>query len=135
VRQIALVPALLLALGCAGATGTPSTRTSAQATRGSANVITFSEIESAPQDANTAYDIVSRLRPMMMRPRNQTAGVAGAEFGVIVFVEDVRLGDVEQLRTVMRSTLYEIRYINATDATTRWGTGYSNGVILLRLKR
>lgn len=134
-RHLALLPTLFLTLACAGATGTPSSGTSTQMTRGSANVITFAEVENAPQDAATAYDIVSRLRPMMMRPRNQTAGQRGDEFGVIVFVEDVRLGDVEQLRTVMRGTIYEIRYINATDATTRWGTGYSNGVILVRLKR
>ncbi len=134
-RHLALLPALFLSLACAGATGTPSTGTSTQLTRGSANVITTAEIENAPQDAATAYDLVSRLRPMMMRPRNQTAGQRGDEFGVIVFVEDVRLGDVEQLRTVMRGTVSEIRYINATDATTRWGTGYTNGVIQVRLKR
>jgi hypothetical protein len=135
VRHPALLPTLLLSLACAGATGTPSSGTSTQMTRGSANVINSAEIEAAPQDAQTAYDIVARLRPMMMRPRNQTAGASNGEFGVMVFVEDVRLGEVDQLRTVMRATIQEIRYINATDATTRWGTGYSNGVILVRLKR
>lgn len=56
--------------------------------------------------------------------------------GVVAYVDDVRLGDLEQLRTVQRGTVREIRYIRgATDATTRWGTGHSNGVIQVIVKR
>ncbi|MEY4008385.1 MAG: hypothetical protein RLZZ467_1452 [Gemmatimonadota bacterium] len=74
---------------------------------------------------------------MMMRPRNLSAGSVGDGnvFGVVAYVEEVRLGDVESLGTVMRATVREIRYIGATDATTRWGTGHSNGVIQVVLKR
>jgi hypothetical protein len=128
--------ALALTVACGGGSSTASsTAGTASVPRGSMNFITNAEVEAAPIDANTAYDIIARLRPAMMRPRNQTAGARNEEFGVIVFIEEVRAGDVESLRTIMRSTIYEIRYISATDATTRWGTGYSNGVIQVRLKR
>ncbi|MEY4007174.1 MAG: hypothetical protein RLZZ467_190, partial [Gemmatimonadota bacterium] len=91
----------------------------------------------AAQDIQNAYELVERLRPMMMRPRNLSAGAVGAgtTFGVVAYVEEVRLGDLEALATVMRATVREIRYIGATDATTRWGTGHSNGVIQVVLKR
>lgn len=105
--------------------------------RGSSNLITSAEIEAAAQDIQNAYELVERLRPMMMRPRNLSAGAVGAgtTFGVVAYVEEVRLGDLEALATVMRATVREIRYIGATDATTRWGTGHSSGVIQVVLKR
>lgn len=105
--------------------------------RGSANLITSAEIEAAGVDMLNALQLVERLRPMMMRARNQTAGSmgAGSTFGVIAYVDDVRLGELDALATVMRATVREIRYINATDATTRWGTGHSNGVIQVITKR
>ena len=105
--------------------------------RGSANLITNAEIEAAGIDMLNALQLVERLRPMMMRPRNQTAGSmgAGSTFGVIAYVDDIRLGELDALATVMRGTIREIRYITATDATTRWGTGHSNGVIQVITKR
>ncbi|MDQ8146250.1 MAG: hypothetical protein P3A32_08950 [Gemmatimonadota bacterium] len=110
---------------------------SARVPRSSSNLITSAEIEAAAQDIQNAYELVERLRPMMMRPRNLSAGAVGAgtTFGVVAYVEEVRLGDLEALGTVMRATVREIRYIGATDATTRWGTGHSNGVIQVVLKR
>ena len=105
--------------------------------RGSSNLISSAEIEAAAPDIQNAYQLVERLRPMMLRPRNLTGGSVGAGtvFGVVAYVEEVRLGDTEALATVMRATVREIRYIGATDATTRWGTGHSNGVIQVVLKR
>ena len=110
---------------------------SARVPRSSSNLITSAEIEAAAQDIQNAYELVERLRPMMMRPRNLSAGAVGAgtTFGVVAYVEEVRLGDLEALATVMRATVREIRYIGATDATTRWGTGHSSGVIQVVLKR
>lgn len=122
----------------AGATTTASATTAvARPPRGSANLITNAEIEAAAIDMLNALQLVERLRPMMMRARNQTAGSmgAGSTFGVIAYVDDVRLGELDALATVMRGTIKEIRYINATDATTRWGTGHSNGVIQVVTKR
>ena len=125
----------------AAATATaPATTAPARVTRpprGSSSLITSAEIEAAAPDILNAYQLVERLRPMMMRPRNLTAGNVGDGnvFGVVAYVEEVRLGDLESLGSVMRATAREIRYIGATDATTRWGTGHSNGVIQVVLKR
>ena len=129
-------------VACAGS-GAPAARSAGTAgsaprpVRGSLNLITNSEIETAGNDVISAYELVQRLRPGMMRARNQTAGNVGEgnAFGVIAYADEVRLGDVEQLRTVMRGTVREIRFVSATDATTRWGTGHSNGVIQVILKR
>ena len=136
---VAMVIALALVtpLASCGGGGAQAAGTSPRPVRGSLNLITSAEVEAAGNDAINAYDLVQRLRPAMMRPRNQTAGNTGegTVFGAVAYVDDIRLGDLEQLRTVMRATVREIRYISASDATTRWGTGHSNGVIQVIIKR
>jgi hypothetical protein len=129
-------PAAATATAPAAATATAPARVT-RPPRGSSSLITSAEIEAAAPDILNAYQLVERLRPMMMRPRNLTAGNVGDGnvFGVVAYVEEVRLGDLESLGSVMRATVREIRYIGATDATTRWGTGHSNGVIQVVLKR
>lgn len=149
-RPAQLLALTMIATACGGGAASgatpasvpaPATATAAapspRVPRGSSNLITSAEIEAAAQDIQNAYELVERLRPMMMRPRNLSAGAVGAgtTFGVVAYVEEVRLGDLEALATVMRATVREIRYIGATDATTRWGTGHSNGVIQVVLKR
>jgi len=149
-RPVQLLALTMIATACGGGAASgatpasvpaPATATAAapspRVPRGSSNLITSAEIEAAAQDIQNAYELVERLRPMMMRPRNLSAGAVGAgtTFGVVAYVEEVRLGDLEALATVMRATVREIRYIGATDATTRWGTGHSNGVIQVVLKR
>jgi hypothetical protein len=39
------------------------------------------------------------------------------------------------MANIPASRVKEIRFINARDATTRWGTGYGSGVILVTTKR
>ena len=114
----------------------PAAEASKRPLRGSLNHIPNGEIEAAGVDLINAYDLVSRLRPSMLRMRNQTAGDAsGSIMGPVAYIDDIRLGDPELLSTVMRATVREIRYISATDATTRWGTGHSNGVVQVFTKR
>lgn len=157
-HRVALL-ALTSLLGC-GTTGAAGTTTTAPApaaspattataaapattaaprrvARGGANLITNAEVEAAPPDVNNAYEIIERLRPTMLRPRNLSTGGGGegSEYGIVAYVDDVRLPALDQLKTVMRGSVREIRYISATDATTRWGTGHSNGAILVLLKR
>lgn len=134
-RIVPLVFMLSLACGqAAPANSNVAAASTPRLARGSANVILNAEIEAAGNDVHNAYELVERLRPTMLRPRNLSAG-AGGSYGIVVYVDDQRLGDLDQLKSVMRATVHEIRYVSATDATTRWGTGLSNGVIQVMLKR
>lgn len=125
------------ASGGAAATDAAGAPQAARVVRGSSNLITSAEIEEAGNDINNAYDLVQRLRPSMMRFRNQTAGTtsSGEVLGPVAYVDDVRLGALDLLRTVMRASVREIRFLSPTDATTRWGTGHSNGVVQVLTKR
>jgi hypothetical protein len=54
---------------------------------------------------------------------------------IIVYMDDVRLGEPSSMVNIPASRIREIRFMNARDATTRWGTGHSSGVILVTTKR
>jgi hypothetical protein len=118
----------LAALGCggggSGGAGQPATAT--RATRGSANLITEAEISATPYQ--TAMEVVQSLRPSMLTPRPGGGPV-------MLYLDDVKMMDLNGLTTVPAGRVKEIRYINAQDATTRWGTGHASGVILVTTKR
>ena len=50
-------------------------------------------------------------------------------------MDDVSYGPVESLANLNAIAVREIRYLSAADATTRWGTGYPGGVILVTMKK
>jgi hypothetical protein len=44
-------------------------------------------------------------------------------------MDNVRLGTVDVLRRIDAALVEEVRYVNAKDATTRYGTGHAGPVI------
>ena len=68
----------------------------------------------------------------MTRPRGSTSQ---GPVPVVLFVDDVRLGELNGLVNIPANRVKEIRYIGARDATTRYGTGVGCGVILVTTKR
>ena len=142
-RGIVVVLALSMVAGCGGQSGTSSGASEPRPVRGSANLI--SEQEIAQGAYQTALEIVQSLRPQMMRNRATTTSAsrsttgytdgAAATAGVVVYMDDTRLGEVATLSSIPAQGVREIRYIGASDATTRWGTGHSSGVIQVVMKK
>jgi hypothetical protein len=80
---------------------------------------------------------MTRNRASTTSASRSTAGytdAAAATAGVVVYMDDTRLGEVASLSTIPAGRVREIRYISASDATTRWGTGHSSGVIQVIMK-
>jgi hypothetical protein len=89
------------------------------------------------RDANVAnaLEAIQRLRPAMLRART---GVTTGEEGnslIAAYVDGVRVGGPEMLTNVSALGVREIRFINATDATQRFGTNHPLGAILVSTKR
>jgi outer membrane cobalamin receptor len=61
--------------------------------------------------------------------------MTGAEALPRVYVDNVSYGGIDALSNVQVSQIKEIRFVNARDATTQWGTGHMGGVILVITKR
>ena len=123
----AMVVALGLVVAACGGGSSQATTTS-RTVRGPADVISEAEINAGVYQS--ALEVVQNLRPNMMRPRSG----AGAQ-PVMLYLDDVRMNDLNGLATIPANRVKEIRYINARDATTRWGTGHDSGVILVTTKR
>lgn len=88
----------------------------------------------------TALDIVQRLRPNWLRPRYQgtiagstrnpnSGAVIGDAETAFVFVDEVRFGELGSLSRISSLNIESIVFINPLDATTRYGTGYTAGII------
>ena len=48
---------------------------------------------------------------------------------LMVYLDNAKLGSVEQLRTLPIGGVVAVRYFTGSEATYRWGAGHGHGVI------
>ncbi|MEZ4414426.1 MAG: hypothetical protein R3E10_01605 [Gemmatimonadota bacterium] len=109
----------LLLLGCASGGGGGSSR--------SPNVIRSGDLSEIPN--GSAYDAIQRLRPRWLRTRGMSSVQSGSPDYAQVFIDNAPSGSLEALRRVVVQDVDSIVYMSASDATTRYGTGYTGGLI------
>ena len=98
------------------------------------NVITEEEIRSVP--AATVYDLVSKLRPQMLRSRGQSSFSASTESDYpVVYVDGRQYGDIGALKSLVPSQVSMIRYYDATDAAGKFGKINASGVIDVTIRQ
>ena len=126
---VAIVP-----IGCASKTGgAAATQQSSSRPRTSRDVITAEEL--ATIDAQTALQAVQRLRPNFLQTRGGASmSVNSGPVNVVVYVDQTRMGGPNTLSQIPVTEVREIRYLNATDATQRYGTGHGAGAIIVTRK-
>ena len=128
---------LVVAVSSGCASGGASSGTSARSSR-SQDVIVEAEIASRARDATNALQIIEQLRPQMLRSRGSSSLAPSATSDDAlprVYVDDISYGNLNSLSNVNSTSIREIRFIKAGDATTRWGTGHTGGVILVTTKK
>lgn len=111
--------------------------------KGRANLITEEEIAYLGGTVPTAYGIVQRLRPAMLRVRsgntsNSSDGSSTMDAGaneIMVYLDNQKLGGVRALEEITVAQIKEIKYLSASDATTLFGTGNTAGAIQIIGKR
>ncbi len=123
---IAATAALLGATGCASAGGSGGSS-------GSRNHIPQEELADPSLQSLSAFQAIQRLRPRWLRSR--ASGSSGTQNLPVVYFNGSRYGDTSSLQSLRVSDIAEMRYINARDATTRFGTGVTGGVIAIESKR
>ena len=96
----------------------------------SRNVITAAEVESI--NVSTAYEAVQQLRPHFLQTRGQASIQDPSAGEPIVYVNGVRYGGTDALNGIRAMDVAEFRFLSASDATTRYGTGHVGGVIEVR---
>jgi hypothetical protein len=124
---------ILLVVACLALTACASSGTSESAPRRSSSTrISTEELQqSAGQDL---YTVVQRLRPQWFVVRGGVTAQGRASIAVIL--DGVRQqGSLEVLRSLKAADTEELRFINARDATTRYGTDMTAGAIEVITKR
>ena len=115
---------LALSLGLAGCAAGAGSGTDGP--RRSANRITRVELEEVSQ--LDAYQAVQRLRPNWLRPR-------GGQTAQVIVDGSRQPGRLDVLRQYRAAQVEEMRFMSSSDATTRYGTGYDGGAILITSRR
>ena len=91
--------------------------------------------ELAASDVTTAHDAVRELRPQWLLARGPDLISIGGRVGTQVAVDNVLRGGLAELHSIRVDSVEELRFIGATDATTRYGIGVQGGVIEVTLRR
>ncbi len=100
----------------------------------SADRNTLTQEELAEQSTQTLYQAIQRLRPQWLQARSAIITAAGPPDLPQVYVDGAPGGDVEALRNILATEVLEVTYMEAIDATTRFGINHTGGAILVRTR-
>ncbi|MEJ2678380.1 MAG: hypothetical protein P8174_04790 [Gemmatimonadota bacterium] len=125
-RRLAFPLFVVVVLGACASSGSAPGGNDTPAVHHSRNVITFQEIQEL-KGARTAYDVVQRLRPYFLQNRGPAS--MNRPSGVVVMVNGIPRGGPDVLRSINVAQVQEIRHLSASEATTKYGTGMTGGVI------
>ena len=117
-----------LAAGCAASrSSTPVT---------DPDIITNDQI--VRSKATNAYDLIATIRPQMFTAhgaqttRGQQPVTPGRQaLPVLVYIDNVKVGFVAELKALGTLDVREIRYLSPRVATDRWGENHAGGVIFV----
>ena len=122
--------ALLLTLTLAGCASGASSSGGGDPSR-----ISAEQLRELDSEGLNALQVVQRLKPQWLRTRGTaTFGGGGAEVFARLVVDGVPFGESGDLRSLDATDIEDIAYLSAGDATTRFGTGYVGGAILVRTR-
>lgn len=122
-RVLPLLLAAVPAISASCATG----GTYRQTQQSDRSLITREELESIPP--MSAFQAVARLRALWLRGYPGTFQGDRARDYPYVFLDGRPHGTLESLHQIGTEVIETIRFLSASDATTRFGTGYPAGII------
>ena len=137
-RFLSLVLVLVLApvvSACASSSEAPfseDAETGIQATGGSSTLIVRAQLEVLTN--RSAWDAVETYNRRWMQARRGSSFATGANYARVV-VDGVVRGELDVLRQLNTANIETMRYLSASDATTKYGTGFLGGVIEVDTRR
>lgn len=101
---------------------------------GHRDLIVTAEIESYRTAGMTAYDLIAHLRPEYLRNRGTDSIRRTSPPTATVYVNGSTYGEIDALKSIDAGIVTQVQYLSASDATTRFGTDNTGGVILVSTK-
>lgn len=123
-RGLPVLFAASLLIGCASGSAAP---------RSSPNVLTGDQLRET--NAVNVYDALRQLRPQWLRARASASLVSPSAETPIVYLHGIHHGPISTLLDMNIDRVRRVEFIDGRDATTRFGTGYGGGVIMVDLDR
>ena len=133
-RCCASVVLALVVSACASSPDTPlggEFETSAAASQGNSRLIVRAQFEQLA--GQSAWWAVETLNPRWLQARTVSVNY-GPSYARVVVDGTVR-GELAELYRMNTDNIETMRYLSASDATTRYGTGYLGGVIEVTMRR
>ncbi len=84
--------------------------------------------------ATNAYELIKILRPNWLRGRGVRSVKYSMAASPIVYVDDIRIGEIDNLESISAEHIVEIRYLGASDASIRLGRNHAGGAILITMR-
>ena len=113
---------MILAAGCA---------TRGSGSFGDPDVLTAAQL--APYVHMNVFDAVRQARPQWLRnDRGQSSFIAEPARGLRVYVDGIPYGKAEDLKSLEVRAITEVRFLDARQATLRYGTNHAEGALLIR---
>ena len=99
----------------------------------SRNLITAEELMAVPH--SSVYEAIRALRPRWLQARGGVSLGEPEKQLARVHIDGQLRGELNELWTLLPSEVEEIRYMSASDATTRFGTNHIAGAIVVTTRR
>lgn len=123
-----LAAVALIGLSVSACTSTGGSRSSGR------GPITLENIQESNVSTN-AFDVVQSLRPEWLRTRGVQTLSGEASDNIKVYVNGSQYGtNPESLRGLQRENVQRIEFLSASQATTRYGAGHTQGAILVETR-
>ena len=130
----ALSLAMLVCLGACSIIPNPFSQTPSLASndgerRTSPDELLREEIFRDGEADPTAHELIQRLRPNWLRARGQVSLGSPEASYALVYMNDVLFGGLMTLHQIPPSQIERMEFVRGIDASIRWGTGHTSGVI------
>ncbi len=122
----AIVTMALLSAGCASSGESSGTSRSR-------NLITEAELMEVPH--STVYEAVRALRPRWLQARAGATFQSREQQTARVYIDGQLRGELGEMWNLLPTEVSEIRFMSASDATTRFGTNHIGGAIVITTRR
>jgi hypothetical protein len=123
-----LVPLALGVVLSSCAHGSRSNDATRSSSPPSTSVITRAEMEQAQYAS--LYEVVQALRGRWLQTRGPNT-LLGRPVEVQVFLDDLRMGGVDALRSLKTDNVASISFVDPVAAAQRWGGKYAQGTIVV----
>lgn len=133
-RRTVLLALATASIGAAGlAASCASSRGGQPPTGRSRNAIDAEELMAMPH--STLYEALRALRPRWLQARSSATLRDPEPQTARVYLDGQPFGGVNDLRMLLPDDVGEVRFLSASDATTRFGTNHFAGAIVVTTRR